>query len=104
MMKIMRETASVIPGHTSPTLSPAPERTCITSRFLSQFEREGGERLRRIEVKILETDHGFLISAVWSTQPLEAELPDALAFLHAPAAPDRDWSRPAERPLGGLSQ
>ena len=40
------EGAASIPGHTSPTLSPAPERTCITSRFLSQFEREGGERLR----------------------------------------------------------
>src|SRR4051794_35808827 len=39
------EGAASIPGHTSPTLSPAPERTCITSRFLSQFEREGGERL-----------------------------------------------------------
>src|SRR5687767_7481533 len=41
------EGAASIPGHTSPTLSPAPERTCITSRFLSQFEREGGERLPR---------------------------------------------------------
>ena len=40
------EGAASIPGHTSPTLSPAPERTCITSRFLSQFKREGGERLR----------------------------------------------------------
>src|SRR3982750_1663819 len=39
------EGAASIPGHTSPTLSPAPERTCIPSRFLSQFEREGGERL-----------------------------------------------------------
>src|SRR5215212_6497352 len=39
------EGAASIPGHTSPTLSPAPERTCITSRFLSQSEREGGERL-----------------------------------------------------------
>src|SRR5688572_16124334 len=42
------EGAASIPGHTSPTLSPAPERTCITSRFLSQFEREGGERLQHI--------------------------------------------------------
>src|SRR3954471_17809154 len=41
------EGAASIPGHTSLTLSPAPERTCITSRFLSQFERKGGERLRR---------------------------------------------------------
>src|SRR3954471_19866019 len=39
------EGAASIPGHTSLTLSPAPERTCITSRFLSQFERKGGERL-----------------------------------------------------------
>lgn len=44
------EGAASIPGHTSPTLSPAPERTCITSRFLSQFERKGGERLRLIEL------------------------------------------------------
>src|SRR4051812_31702251 len=42
----LAEGAASIPGHTSPTLSPAPERICITSRFLSQFEREGGERLR----------------------------------------------------------
>src|SRR5687768_17091218 len=41
------EGAASIPGHTSPTLSPAPEQTCITSRFLSQYECEGGERLRR---------------------------------------------------------
>src|SRR4051812_11199428 len=48
------EGAASIPGHTSPTLSPAPERTCITSRFLSQFEREGGERLRA-EIEFLNS-------------------------------------------------
>src|SRR4051812_45457598 len=37
--------AASIPGHTSPTLSPAPEPTGTTSRFLSPVERDAGERL-----------------------------------------------------------
>src|SRR3954447_3149181 len=55
------EGAASIPGHTSLTLSPAPERTCITSRFLSQFERKGGERLRRRRLCVEAADHHRLV-------------------------------------------
>src|SRR4051812_8327842 len=60
------EGAASIPGHTSPTLSPAPERTCITSRFLSQFEREGGERLHRHQGSCIYGSRGSASSAACS--------------------------------------
>src|SRR3954470_15205254 len=69
------ESAASIPGHTSPTPSPAPEPTCTTSRFPSQFEREGRERLRageqseRVRAGKLASNHDIKVSQASAVPP-----------------------------------
>ena len=62
--KIRAEGAASIPGHTSPTLSPAPEPTGTTSRFLSPVERDGGERLLFVAFILGALIGGFIATAL----------------------------------------